>query len=677
MKPLRGLQKLAEQYGIQTAYRDMGGRTHLASPEVLLATLKFLGCPIATVADLPESIRMWQQATWQRCVEPVIVMWEGMPGRIRFRIPLKHSESILGCHLEFEEGGVLDLEMPIAQLRTTDQARVEGVSYLQKELVIPKALPWGYHQALFEVQGKFFKSTLIVSPRKAFVAVPGKRLWGVFLPLYALSSQQNGGSGNVMDLGRVSQWMSSQGGRVIGTLPMLSSFFREQFEPSPYSPVSRLFWNEFYIDVQHLPEGVSREKKSLTLLGNVARLRHNGQVDYRRQMALKRRILERAAGHFFNASRTRSFQAFERFVAARPRLQEYARFRAVSERKRTPWTAWPASLQKGLFRKNDFDTRVVQYHLYVQWVIDQQLKKLSHSMRTRGHSLYLDFPLGVHPHGYDVWCERESFVQEASCGAPPDPTFRSGQDWGFPPLHPEAIREEGYRYYIDCIRHHLQYAKLLRIDHVMGYHRLFWVPRGFQVRDGVYVRYHHEEFYAILALESHRHRALVAGENLGTVPPEVHSTMDRHALQKLFVIQYELFEDRKKSFVIPENVVASLNTHDMLPFTAFWKTLQAKDKTRLLRFLGLSQTAAYTAERMVQEVLRAVLKRLSRSRARILLVNLEDLWGETQPQNVPGTGKENPNWRRKMAYPFEQWSRRHDVRSLLKEVDHNRRIKTS
>ncbi|MEJ2047718.1 MAG: 4-alpha-glucanotransferase, partial [Dehalococcoidia bacterium] len=302
--------------------------------------------------------------------------------------------------------------------------------------------------------------------------------------------------------------------------------------------------------------------------------------------------------------------------------------------------------------------------------------------------------LGAHPDGYDVWREREAFALETSAGAPPDAVFSRGQNWEFPPLHPERIRERGYRYLIACLRHHLKHAGILRIDHVMGLHRLFLIPSGMEASQGAYVRYRAEELYAILALEAHRHKAIIVGEDLGTVPPYVRPTMTRHGLHRMYVVHYELASDQRRLPPVPTRVVASLNTHDMPPFAAFWQGLDIEERRRL----GLLDSADARAEgnRLqsmketlitflrnrswlhepkgdVRTVLTTCLSYLAASQAQLVLINLEDLWLETQPQNVPTTGEAYPNWRRKARYTLEQFSQLPQVVDILITVNRLRK----
>jgi len=488
---------------------------------------------------------------------------------------------------------------------------------------------------------------------------------------------------------------------VVGTLPLLAAFLDEPFEPSPYAPASRLFWSELYLDPRRLPEfdehpAVRRLVESPDVQSEIEALQREPRVDYARLAALKRRVLEEMARRFFARPGAR-YGELDAFVRRKPDLEMYAAFRAVGDRRGEPWQLWPERLQGGVLAPADFDEEDYRYHLWCQWACDQQIGGLAERARQRGPGLYLDLPLGVHGSSFDVWRERDLFVRKVAAGAPPDSFFTKGQNWGFPPLQPERLRESGYAHLIASLRHHLEHAGLLRIDHVMQLHRLFWIPEGMPAAQGVYVTYPAEELYAVLSLESHRHHATIVGENLGTVPPEVYEAMKRHDVQGMCVVQYELQPDEGLREP-PASTAASLNTHDMPTFSAF---LEAKDVEDLesLGFFDAEQARAERERRgrirsrleswlppeggpsgdqagqtaIDRAVLRLLLDHLAASPARMVLVNLEDLWGETEPQNVPGTHLERPNWRRKARYSFEEFSARPEVAETLRRVDELRR----
>jgi 4-alpha-glucanotransferase len=332
--------------------------------------------------------------------------------------------------------------------------------------------------------------------------------------------------------------------------------------------------------------------------------------------------------------------------------------------------------------------------------------------RAQGVELYLDLPVGVHADGYDAWRYQDLFVNGASVGAPPDIVTNSGQDWGFAPLHPERLRESGYEYVRRYLAHHFSAAGVLRLDHAMGLLRLYWVPHGMSPADGVYVRYNAEEQFAVLCLESRRAKAAVVGENLGIVPDAVNAGLARHGIGRMYVMSIELTGQPEQPFRrIPRDVVASFGTHDLPMFAAFWQDLDIDERVRLgvldagraviereqrqrqkqalvtyLRAKGLlaendavkdagpHPSPLPAGERgsegglegsAIEEVLKGMTAALARSAAKRVLVNLEDLWLETRPQNVPGTtGDQHPNWQRRAVHGLDDF----DVLPLLNEV---------
>ncbi len=698
---LHQLYHLARLYGVQTAYYDVEHHRRQASTESLLAVLRSLGASVTTLDDVPSALRERQQSLWQQPLEPVATARGDEPLAMEVRLPASMADAPLVGHLVLETGEQRDWKWQGAGLEVIDTAEVEETRYVVKRLPLPGGLPLGYHRFTLELPGRPVEALIIGAPIKAYTPPEGAqgRTWGVFLPLYAFCTQRSWGSGDLSDLEDLLAWVREVGGGVVATLPLLATFLDEPFEPSPYAPVSRLLWNEFYLDVTRVPElrkcpSAQAIMSSSSFQQELESLRGLPLVDYRRQMALKRWVLEELSRCFFVEASDR-LDALHSFAKAHPVVEDYARFRATCEKRRASWQSWPSPLREGVLRHGDYDEEAKQYHIYVQWQAHQQFQALFGKARQNGQRLYLDLPLGVHPDGYDVWRERSVFATDISGGAPPDVVFTKGQNWGFPPLHPEKIREQGYRYIIAYLRHHLQHAGLLRIDHVMGLHRLFWIPEQMEASQGLYVRYPAEELYAVLALESYRNQAIIVGEDLGTVPPQVRPAMANHGLHRMYVVQYELASNHLRALrAVPANAVASLNTHDMPPFAAFWQRTDIQDRIEL----GLlDKTGAQTERRTrratekalvsflrqrgwannssveTQAILRSTLGLIGASPARVVLVNLEDLWLETQPQNTPGTRAERPNWRHKSRYAFEAFSRSPEVLETLQTLNRLRR----
>ncbi len=693
------LRQLARCYGVQTSYIDASGRRQIAPAEALLAVLRALGAPARRMSDVPEALREARRRIALRALEPVQVSWLGGRTGVALRLPDGALRGALRCEWRLETGEVRRTEIRLDHLPPERAPRADGCGRVVRRVPLPPGLPVGCHHVGIEWGQGRFETHLFRAPPRCFQAPSAQGSWGLFVPLYALHSKRSWGAGDLSDLSELVAWVGSQGGRFAGTLPLLPAFLDQPCEPSPYSPVSRLFWNEFYLDLERVPElqSCAAARRLLRSSAFQERRRHLQRahlVDYRAQMALKRQALEALSRSFFSQPSARRCE-FDRFQRSHPDAADYARFRAVHEERGEPWTRWPARMRGGNLREADCRPSLQQYHQYVQWLAHEQMEQLSDRARQSGVDLYLDMPLGVHRDGYDVWRHPRLFAQEASGGAPPDPMFTQGQDWGFAPIHPQRSRDQGHAYIRAYLRHHLRHARMLRIDHVMGLHRLYWVPRGFAPGQGVYVTYPSEDFYAMLSIESHRHQAVIVGENLGTVPPEVNRGLRRHGIAGMFVAQCEARPWPHRALrPIPADVVASLNTHDMPMFAAFWEALDIADRCDL----GLIQRADLARDyRWRDRVRRAIIhqlvadgriqrgqadagtamgalvEHLGASAARWILLNLEDLWLETAPQNTPGTTIERVNWRRKTQLGLEQLSR---WRKGLAMLENMRRART-
>src|SRR5207249_4636124 len=319
----RELLELARLYRIQTSYLDMTKQPRKADPEALLLVLRAIGAGVENFQNVPEALARRKNELRKRKVEPVMVAWDGKLGSRKFE--------------------------------------------------------FGYHQA--EVRGR--EVFVISAPTKAYLC--SQKQWGIFAPIYSLHSKRSPGAGDLTDFEHLIDWMNQLGGSVAATLPLLGAFIDEPFEPSPYSPATRLFWNEFYIDVERVAEfpGVWPGKPPLK----------TKLIDYRGVMNYKRRILETLARQFFSLPGSQRLRAFRKFVEQNPQIENYARFRAVTDRQRKGWTSWPAALRNAKLSRDDYDENTKNYHLYAQWAIQEQLGRLAEKARARGQVLYLDLPL--------------------------------------------------------------------------------------------------------------------------------------------------------------------------------------------------------------------------------------------------------------------------------------------
>ncbi len=693
---LTQLHTLANLYGVRTAYLDMTKQIRSASEESLLAALKALGAPISKLADVPSAIKEKRRRQWMEPLDPVITVPCNEMLTVSLKIPSSALNSPVKANLTLENGQKQELVWRVEESSVIHSATIDGKSYYNVRLYLPGSLPAGYHRLELELPGQNGEALIICYPPKAFQPSQNEKIWGVFAPLYAIHSSRSWGAGDFSDLESLLDLTVHHGGRLVGTLPLLAGFFDKEYGPGPYLPASRLFWNEFFLDIQQIPELVDCPQ-ALAIIQNenfqktLAELRASDYVNYEKQLSLKRQVLIELTEYFFREKPQR-FIEFNNYIKTNSRLIEYAAFREAGERYGLKWTEWPEQAVDGRLDKLEQAGVTSRYFMYTQWLTEIQLANLAQKARKTNTFLYLDMPVGIHPYSYDVWKQNDIFVHHVNAGAPPDPVFPNGQNWEFPPLNPDNIRRQGYNYFIESLRKQLSVAGMLRIDHLMNFHRLYWIPHGIPSEGGVYINYKADEFYAILVLESLRHCSIIVGEDLGLVPPEVRPMIEKHGLFRMFVGQYELVTENQIGN-IPTQAVAGLNTHDMFPFAAFWQEQDILDrqKMKLLNtgeaskeleqrrqnkrtLISILQYRGLTSD-LVQDTeatLHAIMSLLATSPVFALILNLEDLWQETKPQNVPGTRRKH-NWAHKTAFSLEKIERSKDICQLLNDISRIRK----
>ncbi|MBN1152889.1 MAG: 4-alpha-glucanotransferase, partial [Dehalococcoidia bacterium] len=379
------------------------------------------------------------------------------------------------------------------------------------------------------------------------------------------------------------------------------------------------------------------------------------------------------------------------WLSANPDVARYAAFQVARERLGRSWQEWPEHARRGnLEDVQRSDEEEVRVREFAQRLADAQLMNCVEQAEANGAGLYLDLPIGIHQEGYDTWRYHGEFVEGVAAGAPPDTVFTSGQTWGSPPLHPAAIRARHYDYVRAYLAHHMRVARMLRIDHVMGLHRIFCIPEGAPPAMGAYLRYRPEEWYAILSIESHRHKTVLVGEDLGLVPAQVRRSMTRHRLNRMYVLHYELDGIAAgRSPSLPTRSLASLNTHDMPSFAAMWRGLDICQHARVglvrpeqVPVLKASRSRAIQIlvhvlrsvcpeldERQdLDVVLRCTLRWLGSRGPKYVVVSVEDLWHETIQQNIPGVGDAYPSWRHRATMTLKEAWRVPEVQAALTEL---------
>jgi len=671
--------------GVEPSHWDGLGRVVEPSWETLQAVIGALGFEIDSPEEIPS---LEEELAHRRSLSRLAPIYTGEAGRDIW-VPLNRGRRIGPGRprvLVKREGGEETLLSGHPGEEGSEGFSVPGLSA-------------GYYVLELEVDGEREESLLIVAPTRVYQGDESDRKWGFFCPLYALDNPAGFGSGDYSSFREFVTWMAAKGGGLLGTLPLFSTFLDRPFDPSPYAPISRLFWNEFYVDPRLAPNwNECREAKDLYssegFQNCLKDLKSLAEVDFFEEMAVRRQLLEILSRDFFNSGGPEHRDRFEDYIRSNGEALEYAEFRADRDCLLSGKIGSPNTVGS---EKGRVFQETLNYHLYSQWLAELQIHGLKDHASSLGVDMYLDLPLGVHPEGYDARAYRDNFAEGVSGGAPPDAFFSGGQDWGFRPMHPWKSQENRHRYFRRIIRRLMEVSDLIRLDHVMSLHRLYWVPLGMPADKGAYVRYPFEEFNAIIRLESHLQNCVVVGEDLGTVPQEVRSSMESEGMLRMYVGQFSINRDQAPALDEPApSMVASINTHDTPTFSGFSRGLDIRDRVelgilpetdaaaemsarevllaRLAGELGLEYPGfGREWEDMLPEILRRWILRLSGSGARYLMINLEDLWLEERPQNVPGTNSsQKPNWKLRMKRDFERLRNDSGIESLLAEIDRAR-----
>ncbi|HWF14892.1 MAG TPA: 4-alpha-glucanotransferase [Acidimicrobiales bacterium] len=675
------LATLAARHRVHTRYTDVDGVTKNAADEVLVGLLQALDVPVRGPVDAGAVLRDERRAAVHRRLEPVLVYRLARPEPVAATLPAATDPQDVWLTLELEDGTTRRDTLANIETRAEGVTAVEGVRYVRHAVdlgaLVIDPLPAGYHRVTLEGAGPSASALVLAAPDCPATV----RSSVAFLPLHAVRSNDDWGSGSYTDLGRLGRWVSDQGVGLLGTLPLYPSFLdTEPADPSPYLPVSRLAYNELFIDPTGLPElAVTPESRHMLdadgFRTRLSALHASRLVEYEEVARLKRQVLEPMARTVYDGRFPDRLRQLRQFAQAHPELVAYARFRAAREQARTAHPGDEAS------------AALTAYYLYCQWAAAQQLSSAGAAV-----GLYADFPIGSHPDGFDPHWSPPSFMSGVQGGAPPDRFFSEGQAWGFRPLHPQRMREDGYRYLIAALDRAFVHAECLRIDHVMGLERLYMIPQGFSAREGTYVSYPADELHALVCIGAARRGSTVVGEDLGTVPESVRRRMARDKMLRTWVFQFEstVAEPLPEP---PRRALAALGTHDLPTFAAFlWgdditerersgvlspdaataaREERAEWRSRLLGKLGLGTGAGAPSERagLTFQALEGCLAHLARGPAELVLVDLEDIWDERAAQNHPGTGPGAGNWRRRSARSLEEIRQDPDVAVVCHLLD--------
>ncbi|HKU70108.1 MAG TPA: 4-alpha-glucanotransferase, partial [Burkholderiales bacterium] len=720
------LDRLCRVAGIAPGYSDIWGNTRVASDATRRALLAALGITAAE-NDTTRVLEQEETRSWRRAAPPVVVCRENrLPYRITLTFPESAVDETHAWRLSMESGASRNGEFRARQLELLESRFIAGERHVRVAFDWREALPAGYHRFILQpLAASAAATSLIVVPERCYLPPAlreGGRAWGIAAQLYGLVSSRGWGMGDFTDLSLLAEQWGRRGADFIGVNPLHALYPHNPAHASPYSPSSRRFLNPLYLDVEavedlHECREARQELRSAAFQRQLQAARRSELVDYPAVARLKLPLLEQLYAHFVErhlrpgSARSRAFREFQSGEGAA--LRRHALYHALQQHFHDSdpgiwgFPAWPEAYRdpdsREVARFAETHAHRVEFYEYLQWQCDLQLGAVAARCRHLGMEvgLYTDIAVSIDSAGSDAWSGQRDYALGATLGAPPDEINREGQNWGLPPLHPGRLRDAAYAPFIATVRAGMRHAGAVRIDHVMGLYRLFWIPHGGSAADGAYVHYPFEDLLGVLALESQRNRCMVIGEDLGTVPDEV-----RDGLARTGVLSYRLllFErDTAGHFRPPRDypveALVTATTHDLPTLAGYWDGGDLRLQHSLKR-LSDADLAVHTAvraedrariedalvrEHLLPQAMRgavtgklaeagalAIQAFLARTPARLQSVQLEDVFGIADQTNLPGSTEEHPNWRRKLPIPLERMQEDARMTSLAATLSRER-----
>ncbi|MGE2735090.1 4-alpha-glucanotransferase [Mycolicibacterium vaccae] len=667
------LTELAHRYGVATEYEDWRGRPVPAPDSTLVAVLAALGVRAETEDERAAELVTHDRAHWSRSLPPCIVARHG--AAIPFWVHVTHGDPVT-VWLVLEDGtarrGLRQLE------NHSGPYDLDGRLIGEASFELPADLPPGYHRLHLQVHEFETSTSVIVTPSQ--LAVPARlgagRTWGLATQLYSVRSRNSWGVGDLTDLTDLAVWSAARhGAGFVLVNPLHAAAPTAPMEPSPYLPTSRRFVNPLYLRVEAVPEFADVRHRGRIRKSRLAvqkRAERSAQIDRDRAWKAKRAALESVYQVEFSAGRQ---IAYEAFCAREGRsLDDFATWCALAERYGPDWHDWPEEFRHprsaavGEFAAAHPDE--VDFHRWLQWLLDEQLGAAQARAIAAGMALGVmhDLAVGVDPNGADAWALQDVLALGVTAGAPPDEFNQLGQDWSQPPWRPDRLAEQAYEPFRALVNAVLRHAGGVRIDHILGLFRLWWIPAGAPPTDGTYVRYDHEAMIGIVALEAQRAGAVIVGEDLGTVQPWVRDYLLDRGVFGTSILWFESDNDGKRRPLTAERwrefCLSAVTTHDLPPTAGYLagEHVHLRDRLGLLTRPAEEELAddrrqqdAWLAELRraglldedaeLGDIVLALHRYLGRTPSRLLSLSLADAVGEVRTQNQPGTTDEYPNWR--------------------------------
>jgi glycogen operon protein len=598
------VQRLATLAGIQSEWWEVSGSHHIVSPETKRTLLSAMGIDISSASSAIEDFKRLEAPG---LLPKIHIARPDVPAAIPLNPDSSCGSVKQRFYLSDESGTCIAIDHPAGR----------------SALSLPRLKAGYYDLAPDDETG--IRCRLMVAPEGCYLPheiAEGQRFRGLSAHLYSLRDSRDAGIGDFETLARFCGITAKLGGDAVGISPLHHLFPDDRTRVSPYQPSDRRFIDPIYIDLTGLARGLvlTGTKGRLNALNEaLALLRRLSHVDYGAVWRLKDDVLREAFREFEKKGANQSFEQF--IVLGGDALARHAEFESRGAAQ---------------------DQR---YHMWLQWAADKQLAAAARRAGEEGlrFGIYRDLAVGCAYEGGEVHARPAVFATEISLGAPPDPFAQEGQIWNLPPHNPLALETAGFAPFVEVLAANMRHAGVLRVDHILGFARQFWVPRGASGTDGAYVSVNTEALIAATAIESHRARCMVIGEDLGTVPEGL-----RQRLAEAAILSYRMlwFEQDAQGFKRPSDYprmsAACLSSHDLAPFKG-WRQSSSQEDIRKL------ETAIARESLSTGDLLADAHAFVASAPSAVMLIQADDLSEETEPLNVPGTDKEYPNWRRRLS----------------------------
>ncbi|WP_040268438.1 4-alpha-glucanotransferase [Pseudomonas rhodesiae] len=674
------LEILASRAGLAVDWIDANGRPQHVQPDALRAVLKGLGHPADTDAEIEASLVELEQAQQSKHLPPLLTVDSGASLDLA-----RYFEPDTLCRVHLEQGETLEL-------------RLDG------NAVLPGVIALGYHQV--QINDQTF--TLAVAPTHCYSVAEAvdsqpARAWGISAQLYGLRRLNDGGFGDTLALEHLARAAAERGADALAISPMHAMFSADPQRYSPYSPSSRLFLNSLYASPACIL-GEREVRNAIEALGIADELHDLEQldlIDWPAAAQAKQRLLRALYEDFRHGHHPQHADFLSFRQTGGEALENHCRFEAVQAMRAAAgesldWRHWPAEWRTpqspALAKFAEEHREEIGFYAFAQWLIARCLERAQQAARGSGMGVGLiaDLAVGADGGGSQAWSRQDELLADLTVGAPPDILNRAGQGWGISAFSPEGLKRHGFRAFIEMLRANFAHAGGLRIDHVMGLRRLWVIPMDASPKEGAYLYYPVDDMLRLLALESHRHQAIVLGEDLGTVPDGLREKLIGRSILGMRVLLFEQGHDGQFKPILewPDNALATTSTHDLPTLNGWWHsrdidwniqlglidapTVEQWSEHRLRERQALRQALSQDPQNFVDEIrnetdhmIDASVRYLGHTRAPLVLLPLEDALGIEEQANLPGTTDTHPNWRRRL--PGE-------AASLLDNADAARRL---